>query len=133
MRAAIRDGVNASALVAAVLAGDAARVTSVLANGADPNEVNDEGWTPLMFAALGSEVAIVDQLVLAGADLNRQARDGSTPLMKAVLWQNIAIVTALLGHGADPTVQDAWGWTAASVAAAQGDRELVKRLTAARR
>lgn len=124
---------NASALVGAVLCGDVAQLTSLLAAGADPNLTNADGWTPLMFAAFGSEAGIVDRLAAAGADVDQRARDGSTALMKAVLWRNAAIAIALLRHGADPTVQDREGWTAASIAAAQGDTELVQLLRAARR
>lgn len=102
----------------------------LLAAGADPNETNADGWTPLMFAAMANDVAIAGVLLAAGADVNRRGRDGSTALLKGALWADLPLIALLLRHGADRRHRDAEGWTAERVAKVRGHRMLAAALEA---
>ena len=84
-----------------VLYADAAVVSRLLDNGADPNVHNDARATPLMWAVndLGKTQALLDH----GADVNALSTDGRTPLVIAATQAGTApIVKALLDHGANP-------------------------------
>ena len=65
-----RDAHDWTPLTSAVVDGDVARVTTLLAAGADPNATHDRGFTVLMSAVASMErqVTIVHRLVAAGAD-----------------------------------------------------------------
>ena len=80
-----------------------AAVTRVLlAAGANPNAINDNGGTPLGWSVyLAPDVG---QLLLgAGAHVDAPSdRDGRTPLWRAACAGNTDLVAALLGAGADP-------------------------------
>lgn len=84
-------------------------VAACLNAGADPNEQDRWGYTPLHFAAaFNSDPAIITTLVDAGAKL--EARDhewGATPLHWAA-WStnNPAIITVLLNKGAELNAKD---------------------------
>ena len=80
-----------------------AAVTRVLlAAGANPNAMNDNGGTPLGWSVYLSPD--VGQLLLsAGARVDGPSdRDGRTPLWRAACAGNTDLVAALLGAGADP-------------------------------
>jgi ankyrin repeat protein len=65
----------------AIQNGTADDVRQYLANGADPNEIEEAGDpTPLMVAAARGDLAIVKALVKAGADVNGLAEDLSGDL-----------------------------------------------------
>ncbi len=66
----------------AVEAGNLARVKKALAAGADVNDEDEDGHTPLMAAAWRGDLKIVQLLVAAGADPNRWGQ-GDTPLNRA--------------------------------------------------
>jgi ankyrin repeat protein len=68
-------------LEAAIQADDAESVRRLLADGADPNAVEEaDDVTPLMYAAAAGELEIVEALVGAGADVNALANDFSGDL-----------------------------------------------------
>lgn len=60
------------------------RIQSLLGNGANPNEPNRRGYTPLHFSAKSSDfidgTAVINSLLQAGADPDAVAGDGNTPL-----------------------------------------------------
>ena len=62
----------------AVLAGDGPAVTSLLAEGADPNAVDGYGWSSLHFAVPLAGSGIVRALLDAGTDPNASTVDGLT-------------------------------------------------------
>jgi hypothetical protein len=76
------------ALVGAAGRGDIAAVRSLLAGGANPNEVDNsgvyKGWTPLMAAARGGHADIVRLLLKAHANVNATNEYGGTALDIAV-------------------------------------------------
>ncbi|MFG2588732.1 HEAT repeat domain-containing protein [Streptomyces sp. NPDC048438] len=95
-----------SRLVAAVRQRDAAAVGELLAVGADPDALGEDGL-PLLCAAVASyDVPVAEALVAGGADPYRRLPDGTTPLLRAVDGGCVAGVAALL-DGTGPAVDAA--------------------------
>jgi len=62
---------------------DLEMVKLLIAHGADVNQKNFRGATPLMGAAVGRNVAVVKYLIEKGADVKARDQDGHTALMAA--------------------------------------------------
>lgn len=96
------------ALVAAVLASDAAAVELCLDNGADINvsdkQVCEAGLSPLMWACARGDRRVIGLLLHHGAAdaLEVRTPDGLTPLMIAAHMGHIEVAQQLIGAGADP-------------------------------
>lgn len=84
------------------LQGDAAVVTSLLAEGADPNAVDGYGWSSLHFAVPRAGPETVSALLAAGADPNAMTIGGLAALHLAARQRTSDVVSDLLGAGADP-------------------------------
>ncbi|WP_326757781.1 ankyrin repeat domain-containing protein [Streptomyces phaeochromogenes] len=99
-------------LFAAILAGDTARVQAALRAGADPQQGDREGTTPLYVASVNGEAAIARLLLVAGASPDAESSgvgsDG-TPLCAASCWGHTETVRELLAHGADPNLHEDHG------------------------
>jgi ankyrin repeat protein len=75
-----------------------ALVETLLAAGADVNDANDRGSTPLHQAAYSNQCAIASALIQKGADLDAEAHgSGGTPLIFALFWGHRE-VSDLLGQ-----------------------------------
>ncbi|MEO8661276.1 MAG: ankyrin repeat domain-containing protein [Bryobacteraceae bacterium] len=73
-------------------------VEALLAAGADVNDGNDRGSTPLHQAAYSNQCAIAAALIEHGADLDAEAHgSGGTPLIAALFWGHREVAD-LLGH-----------------------------------
>jgi len=112
----------------AIFAGDYARVSNALIQGADANVRYAKGMTPLLWALYLNNIKIVKCLRAHGADINLTDNDGRTPLLCAILWGRTAIAQYLLACGADSKICDCFGRTACSVAIDQGDTALFGQL-----
>lgn len=62
---------------------DRETLEKLLADGADVNEQDEHGWTPLNWAAGAGDVETVELLLEKGADVTQTGRDNRTPLMIA--------------------------------------------------
>src|SRR4051812_33634710 len=67
-----------STLADAVLYGRPSAVQTLIAGGANVNERDAGGMTPLMIAASQGQTAIARMLVTAGADIDAATDDGAT-------------------------------------------------------
>jgi ankyrin repeat protein len=85
----------------AVRSGDADLVRAHLEAGANPDEPQFLGLTPLMRAAVRNDVAIVTLLLGAGADLNAVAPEGLTAAHVAAEADAADSLEALVAAGAD--------------------------------
>jgi ankyrin repeat protein len=90
-------------------------------------DVEQGGFTPLLFTARGGDVATAKILIAAGADVNDAAADGTSALVVATHSGHSALALLLLEHGADPNAIGS-GYTALQIAIRQGDVEVVKAL-----
>lgn len=98
-----------SPLQLAALQGDLMAVSSLLADGADPNEADRYGWTPLHFAVPLAGLDAVSALLAAGADPQAQTISGVTALHLAAAQAPESVVLALLDAGSDPNAKDEGG------------------------
>lgn len=78
--------------------GELASMRSLLAAGANVNQREYEGETPLMYAAAAGRTEMVLFLLERGADINAVSNNGETALVRA---GDTATVRALLAKGAD--------------------------------
>jgi ankyrin repeat protein len=99
-------------LLEAVKTRDTTQVQKLLAEGADANARDKDGFTPLIWAASFGRTENVLALLKKGADVNAKDKTGWTALMGAARKGHTATVLALLAMGADVTAKDNNGWTA---------------------
>jgi ankyrin repeat protein len=92
-------------------AGDLAGMRRELTAGADPNQGDDVGYTPLHIAIQEKRIEAVSLLLKSGADPNRPDNHGNVPLWTAVQnWgKDDAIILLLLRAGADPRIENNYG------------------------
>ncbi|MGH7701052.1 MAG: ankyrin repeat domain-containing protein [Gemmatimonadales bacterium] len=80
-----------------------APVRLLLEAGADPNQANDRGWTPLHQAGYRNDPEMVDLLLGAGARADVEAHGaGGTPLAVALFWGNCEAAEVLATAGIVP-------------------------------
>lgn len=96
-----------------------AAVQLLLAAGADVQQANDRGWTPLHQAAYRNDPDMAALLLQAGARHEVSAHgDGGTPLAVALFWGHREVSSVLVGRGLAPSNL--------RVAAGLGQMELVQ-------
>lgn len=66
-------------VIEAVKAGNGAAVEELLGSGADVNQEDEQGWTPLHWAAGKGDLHTIRMLVERGADVSKVGRDLRTP------------------------------------------------------
>jgi hypothetical protein len=98
--------------------------------GADVNQADDQGCTPLFLAARLGDLAVVQCLAKElSADVNIAKNNGVTPLLAAVLGGDLAIVRCLVKeHGADVNQAAKYGITLVGLAADKGNLPMVQCL-----
>ncbi len=85
-------------------------VMQAIEQGADLNNKDILGNTPLTAAIPKCNKAIIKLLLKNGADPN--GKSPILPLIVAINWNHTNIVKLLLKFGADPNNRDSWNWTA---------------------
>lgn len=96
--------------------------------GANVDEQNEMGVTPVYLASQEGLAPLVELLVRNGADVNRCNRTRHSPLHEAVAGGHIAVAEFLMQHGADKQAVDAMGVTIWHEAAGNGDVALLELL-----
>jgi ankyrin repeat protein len=102
--------------------GNLALLQSLLANGTDVNNTqNNSGSAPLHYAIYNggdivAELLVAEFLVAHGVDVNKQNNDGLTPLHLAIYngpytMDELLVTEFLVAHGADVNKQDNDGFT----------------------
>jgi ankyrin repeat protein len=98
----------------------ATQVDILLAAGADTNDANDRGWTPLHQAAYSNQPALAVVLMQNGADLEVEGHgSGGTPLITALFWGHREMADLLGSYCTAPGNLRA--------AAGLGDHDLLER------
>lgn len=122
----LMDQYGQSALMAACSNGNMDFATLLIKNGADVDQANDEGWTPLLNTASAEDIDaniiydIAKLLLQNGANVNAANAYGETALLKAVYRNNEKMVKLLLEHGADDRITNKTGDSPLSVAKQKG-------------
>ena len=83
-------------VIEAVKNGDCATAEILISKGADVNEQDEQGWTPLNFAAGKGDLAMVKLLVEHGADVFKVGRDLRTPYKIALAAGRVSVVKYLM-------------------------------------
>jgi hypothetical protein len=114
-------------LTRAASAGQSDVVARLLADGHDPNEFDQTGFSALGWAARRGHVNVIHQLVKAGVDPNVHDRNEnhSTPLLNAVHGNRKEAIRALLDLGANPSSDNPYGYTPLTMAAGYGRTDIV--------
>ncbi len=115
--------------------GDLEGVKKQIAKGADINEVDRWGWTPIMWATYYNYYDIVKYMIEHKANANARsmhdygsiAKD-STPLIIAVSYNYNGIVRLLLRHGVDKKAENRQGETAFTIAEKHNMIEILELL-----
>ena len=80
-----------------------ALIETLLDAGADVNDANDRGWTPLHQAAYSNQCEIAAVLIKNGGDLEAEAHgSGGTPLITALFWGHREVADLLGRHSVAP-------------------------------
>lgn len=104
-------------------------VKDALINGFDANTADVNKRTPLMLAAYNGHFEIVELLLENGAEVNVADTIHRTALMYASTGSFVPTVSILLQSGAKPNMVDnEENWTAAMMAASEGQLEVLKVL-----
>ncbi len=107
----------ADALIDAAGAGDIAKVQNLLQQGADVNEKNKNGFSPLILACLFGKSDVAKVLLDKGANVNIQDDGGMAPIILAAGNGNVPLMKILLAKGAKLDMTDNKGRTAMHFAA----------------
>jgi|SRR5476651_785851 len=100
----------------------------LLANGADANCHNQQGWSGLHHAVQTGDVELTAAYLAASALVTRQSRKGETPLIVACQQGNEEIARLLLARGANVKAMDKQRNTSLHYAAANGEMALCEAL-----
>jgi uncharacterized protein len=82
-------------LIEAAKTGNLAAAEELMKSGADLNQTDEQGWTPLNFAAGRGDLALVRLLVEGGADIRKVGRDQRTPYLIALAAGRIEVAKFL--------------------------------------
>lgn len=118
---------NAARLAIAARTGDLERIEALLADGADANTRDADGYTPILHAALAGHTDAVTALAERGGRAEAASSDGLTVLGVLVMAGGEGIVAHLLSRGADAN-HKMNGIPILSLAVVAGDDAMVQLL-----
>ncbi|XP_012870865.1 PREDICTED: 2-5A-dependent ribonuclease isoform X1 [Dipodomys ordii] len=117
-------------VIQAVREEDVDGLRRLLEGGADANESDEWGWTPLHNAAECGRQDLVELLLRYGAEPARRKRNGATPFIVAGIGGHVHLLRLFLSRGADVNERDSNGFTAFMEAAWHGRVEALRFLFA---
>lgn len=91
---------RSSPIVIASDVGNANVVEMLLAAGANINDTDENGLTPLMKASIYNHVNVIELLLSKGLDINKQNIFGATAILYASLHSNKDAMKLLMANGA---------------------------------
>jgi len=103
-------------------------VKELLQSGANVNDTDDDGTTPLIWASIKGHIQIVEELISFGADINKKNKNGWTALIGAANEGHKSIVKALIAKGAKLNEKANDGRTALFCAQLKGNLEIFNLL-----
>lgn len=111
-----RAPVKVETLAAAAKVGDVEAIKKFIAEGADVNEQDGRGISPLGVAVGFNRVAAVKELLEQGADKEQRDKQGNTVLHYAAGYGRLEVAKMLLGQGSNLDVENNDGQTPLDVA-----------------
>ena len=108
--------------------GDVATLRALTNNGANPNNQDAYGNTPLSIAAHFGQTEAAELLIKNGAKIDGPQNGELTPLQCAVYSGHPQTAAFLLKNDANPNIADQYGITPLAIAARNGDASLVQLL-----
>ena len=108
--------------------GDTRSVLELIDAGADVNERDEDGRTPVMTATRGNHVDTVRALIEAGADIDLRDDRLDNPFLYAGAEGLLDILRLAIDAGADPALTNRFGGTALIPASERGHVEVVEEL-----
>jgi ankyrin repeat protein len=109
---------------------DAEAVRHLLAGGGNPNQLDEESRTGLLYAAMNGNLQIIAILIKGGAKLDVRDKLGNTPLHWAVDRNQTEAAQLLLDVGAAVDPENKNGMTPLMIAASRGNLDAVRALLA---
>jgi hypothetical protein len=100
----------------------------LLANGSDPDERDNDGYSAMLLAACGGHVSIVEYFLSMGALLTDRNLNGDTPLLLSAYCGHFNLTSWLLEHGCSLDERNNSGMGPLMSAANGGHLEVVKLL-----
>lgn len=116
-----------SLLHIAAFTGNLDMVRALLEQGANVDEKEADGWTPLHLAAKYGYKQVVTTLLEKGANVDEKEDDGLVPLHLAAEKGHEDIVTTLLEKGANPLINDKDGKTPRELAKDKNIIQVLKK------
>ena len=115
-------------LLAAAMAGNAAKVETLLEQGVDVDARDERGFTALVSATAYGYTDVVRILIEAGATVDAHGPIGNTPLLIAAQEGHTEIAALLIANGADTKARNDHGGTPMAFATGWGHRDIVTQL-----
>jgi type 1 glutamine amidotransferase len=112
----------------AIAKGDADDVLNHILLGANVNERNKQGWTPLHFSAVRGQTECARVLIENGASVNHLTGTEKTPLHFAADRNFLELAKLLVANGAEIGARDDEGWSPLHYAAEKDRVELAAYL-----
>lgn len=103
-------------------------IETILKFGANVDDRDNNGYTPLTLAVIRERKKIVKTLLAAGADVNARSCHGQTPIMYVSQNGSAEMLRTLLDAGADPNMEDVSGWNSLMCADRCGNMKVVPHL-----
>jgi ankyrin repeat protein len=107
-----------------------AKVTQLLAGGANPNQLDEETRTGLHYCAMNGNIQLALVLIKNGGHLDAKDKVGNMPLHWAADRNQPAITDVFLQLGAPIDAENKQGMTPLMIAASRGNVEIVQMLIA---
>ena len=105
-----------SEVLKAARKGEPQLLATLLSKGAEVDEADRQGFTPLMAASKVGDSRVLEVILNHRPNVDRKNKAGATALMIAAKYGHKNVVKELLERGADPTLTNNFGDTAADFA-----------------
>jgi uncharacterized protein len=108
--------------------GDAARLETLIANGAPLDPTDGVMQTPLLLAVQGNHLAAAEVLIKAGGNINAQAANKDTPWLLAGALGRTDMLRLMIPRGPDFSIRNRFGGNALIPACERAHVDTVKLL-----